>query len=110
MRKKQPKAPGWGGARPHAGRRRRKEDEQNITLSAHVPESTVNALKEAAEDDGISLSQKTAEVLTDWAAAQAAEPEEESQPDQAPDALAVAVNRLADALEKIVERVSIDKE
>lgn len=104
--KKKPKAPGWGGARPHAGRRRRKEDEQNITLSAHVPESTVNALKEAAEDDGISLSQKTAEVLTDWAAAQNAdnEPEELEPEQEQPDPLAAAVNRLADVIEKIVNR------
>lgn len=110
--KKKPKAPGWGGARPHAGRRRRKEDEQNITLSAHVPESTVNALKEAAEDDGISLSQKTAEILTDWAATQnAADEPEELEPEQEqPDPRTQALNRLADALEKIVERVSIDKE
>ena len=105
------KTSGRGGTRSHAGRPKRKGPPQYETVAAHVPVETANLLKFSAEKEGISLSAKAASVLTTWADAQNKNPwDEEPQPDPSPDALAAAVNRLAEALEKIVERVSIDKE
>lgn len=100
------KTSGWGGARANSGRKK-KTREEGATISAHISKPIRTMLKRAALKNGITLSKQTAKVLTDWAAAQ--DPNIK-QPDPSPDALTAAVNRLADALEKIVERVSIDKE
>lgn len=56
------KTASWGGRRANAGRK--KESDQ---VSARVPLAVLDALKAAAEADGVSLSAKTAEVLTEWA-------------------------------------------
>ena len=97
-----------GGARHNAGRPKREGPAQYETVSAHVPIETANALKFAAEKENISLSAKAAHVLTTWAEAQNKNPFEE--PAEILDARTRVLNRLAEALEKIVERVSIDKE
>lgn len=99
MKKEPEKKYGWGGARPYLGRRQKTGAADCMTLSAHVPTTLVNALKEAAEDEGVSLSSKVTEILNDWIDHQNDEPD---QPE--PDALAAAVNRLADVIEKIVNR------
>lgn len=52
----------WGGRRPNAGRKKSAGQ-----VSARVPLAVLDALKAAAEADGVSLSAKTAEVLTEWA-------------------------------------------
>lgn len=52
----------WGGKRANAGRK--KETDQ---VSARVPLAVLDALKAAADADGVSLSAKTAEILGDWA-------------------------------------------
>lgn len=100
MKKEPEKKYGWGGARPNSGRRKStgKDNVTYITLNMRVREATVDALRESAEREEISLSKKANEVLTAWANGQAA------QPDPDPDALAAAVNRLADVIEKIVNR------
>ena len=105
MKNEPQKKYGWGGARTSSGRRQKTGAADCMTLSAHVPTTLVNALKEAAEDEGVSLSSKVTEILNDWIDHQNDEPEKPE-----PDARTQALNRLADALEKIVERVSIDKE
>ena len=94
-----------GGARPGAGRPKRKGPAQYETVAAHVHVETANTLRFAAEKEGVSLSAKSAEVLNTWAEAQNKNPwDENQQPDTSPDALAAAVNRLADVIEKIVNR------
>lgn len=97
MKKEPEKKYGWGGARPNSGRRKStgKDNVSYITLNMRVREATVDALREAAEREEISLSKKANEVLTAWA---------NDQPDPTQDALAAAVNRLADVIEKIVNR------
>jgi hypothetical protein len=92
---------GWGGARPYSGRRQKTGAAECMTLSAHVPKSLVDDLKEAASEEGVSLSSKITEILTNWINSQC---DEATQPDPSPDALAAAVNRLADVIEKIVNR------
>lgn len=56
------KTASWGGRRANAGRK--KESDQ---VSARVPLDVLDALKAAADADGVSLSAKTAEILGDWA-------------------------------------------
>ena len=52
----------WGGKRPNAGRKKVSDQ-----VSARVPLDVLDALKAAADADGVSLSAKTAEILGDWA-------------------------------------------
>lgn len=52
----------WGGRRPNAGRKKVSDQ-----VSARVPLDVLDALKAAADADGVSLSAKTAEILGDWA-------------------------------------------
>ncbi len=99
--KKEPQKYGWGGARPSAGRRQKTGNADCMTLSAHVTKTLASALKEAAEEEGVSLSLKVTEILNDWIDHQYDEIE---QPD--PDPLAVAINRLADVLERITSRIA----
>lgn len=61
MEKRKPSA-GWGGARPNAGRKK-----TSAQVTARVPLNVLDALKAAAEADGVSLSSKTAEILAAWA-------------------------------------------
>lgn len=51
-----------GGAREYAGRK----GDRRAPISARVSEKVLDDLKEAAETDGVSLSAKAAEVLTNW--------------------------------------------
>ena len=52
----------WGGRRPNTGRKK-----TTGQVSPRVPLAVLDALKEAARADGVSLSAKTAEVLAEWA-------------------------------------------
>ena len=52
----------WGGKRANAGRKKVSDQ-----VSARVPLDVLDALKDAAKADGVSLSAKTAEVLAEWA-------------------------------------------
>jgi len=114
--KKKPKAPGWGGRRENqTGRPRRlaRAGEARTEKVGTIATKTVmEALKASAEEENVSISTKIFLILDDWAATQnAADEPEELEPEQEqPDPRTQALNRLADALEKIVERVSIDKE
>ena len=101
MKNEPEKKYGWGGARPYSGRRQKTGAADCMTLSAHVPKSLVDDLKEAASEEGVSLSSKITEILTDWINTQY---DENEQPDPTPDALAAAVNRLAEVIEKIANR------
>lgn len=58
-----PSVPGWGGRRQNAGRKKEKETDQ---ISARVPLEVLDALKAAAAAQGVSLSAKAAEILTEW--------------------------------------------
>lgn len=52
----------WGGRRLNAGRKK-----STGQVSTRVPLDVLDALKDAAMADGVSLSAKTAEVLAEWA-------------------------------------------
>lgn len=52
----------WGGRRLNAGRKK-----STGQVSTRVPLDVLDALKAAADADGVSLSAKTAEVLAEWA-------------------------------------------
>lgn len=52
----------WGGRRANAGRKKTSDH-----LSTRVTLDVLEALKAAAEADGVSLSSKTAEILAAWA-------------------------------------------
>lgn len=52
----------WGGRRPNSGRKKTTEQ-----VSTRVPLAVLDALKDAAKADGVSLSAKTAEILAEWA-------------------------------------------
>ena len=51
----------WGGRRLNAGRKKSAGQ-----VSARVPLSVLDALKDEAEKEGVSLSAKTAEILATW--------------------------------------------
>ena len=108
--KKKPKAPGWGGRRENQTGRPRKLARAGEARTEKVwtiaTKTVMEALKASAEEENVSISTRIFLILDDWAAAQNADDEpEELEPEQEqPDPLAAAVNRLADVIEKIVNR------
>ena len=51
----------WGGRRPNAGRKK-----TSTYISARIPLGVFDEVKAAADDEGVSLSAKVAEVLAEW--------------------------------------------
>lgn len=51
----------WGGRRPNAGRKK-----TSTYISARIPLEVFDEVKAAADAEGVSLSSKAAEVLTEW--------------------------------------------
>ena len=97
-----------GGARHNAGRPKREGPAPYTAATTHLKNDVADAVKAAADRAQITMSAQIARILSEWAEAQNKNPFEE--PAEILDARTRVLNRLAEALEKIVERVSIDKE
>ena len=114
MRKKKPKAPGWGGRRENQTGRPRKlartGEARTEKVGTIVTKSVMETLKEAADAENVSVSTKIFLLIEDWAAAQTDEQEPEHDDIEQTAALSAAVNRLADVLEKITSRIRPEEE
>ena len=106
MKKEPEKKPGArGGARSNAGRPKRKGPVPYTAATTHLKNDVADAVKASADRAQITISAQIARILGEWAEAQNKNPwADAEQPNPTPDALSAAVIRLADVIEKIVNR------